>query len=70
MYLLSERFDAILDNRDLVTQFACIDSGGRNACVCCDSREEDVFRVCLLEKDVECCVRECGVVSLRYASVM
>lgn len=70
MRLLYECLDAVLDNRDLVTQFACIDGSGRNACVCRDSHEEDMLCVCLLESFVECCLRECGVVGLCYACVM
>lgn len=68
--LLFERLGAVLDDRDLVTQSACVDGGGGDACVCCDSREEDVVCVCLLESFVECCVCECGVVGFCYACVM
>ena len=68
--LLFECLDAVLHNCDLVTQFTCIEGRGSDACVCCDSREEDIFSVCLLESVVECCLRECGVVGLCYARVM
>ena len=70
MCLLFECLDAVVDNRDLETQFACIDGSGRNAGVCCDSLEKDTFCVCLLESVVVCCLRECGVVGLSYACVM